>query len=360
MNIALTGDVMLGRLVDRYVIQDAHLPPAAVWGDVLPLFLAADLRLINLECVISTRGKMWRPRTKPFHFRAHPRAIDVLRAARIDCVTLANNHVLDYGPAALAECLALLVQAGIRHAGAGRNLSEAVAPALLETAIGPLAVIALTDNEPSWEATADRTGVQFVAYDARGLLEPYRSRLSHLIAATRREAAVVIISAHVGPNWGAPAAAMRALAHELIDLGADLYWGHSNHTPQGIEVYRNKPILYATGDFIDDYAVDPFERNDRSFLFIAELEHGRIQHMRLYPVAIEDCRVRRARGAEVRFLQARMQARSAELGSRVEARGDRCELMLCSASHDTPTSNARLPPSPRSRGEQRDDANGDT
>jgi poly-gamma-glutamate capsule biosynthesis protein CapA/YwtB (metallophosphatase superfamily) len=187
MNIALTGDVMLGRLVDRHIIQDAHVPPAMVWGDVLPLLLAADLRLINLECVISRHGAMWHPHTKPFHFRAQPRAIDVLSAARIDGVTLANNHVLDYGPEALAESLARLARAGIRHTGAGRNLSEAIAPALLETAAGPIGLIALTDNEPHWEALANRPGVQFVAYNAHGLFEPYRSQLSDLIAATRRK-----------------------------------------------------------------------------------------------------------------------------------------------------------------------------
>jgi poly-gamma-glutamate capsule biosynthesis protein CapA/YwtB (metallophosphatase superfamily) len=328
MNIALTGDVMLGRLVDRYVVQDAHVPPADVWGDVLPLLLAADLRLINLECVISTRGAMWHPRTKPFHFRAHPRAIDMLNAARIDCATLANNHILDYGHEALAECLDLLDQAGIRHAGAGRNLAEALAPAVLKTGAGSIAVIALTDNEPLWEATADRPGVQFVAYDTQGLIEPYRSRLRRLIAAMRAEAAFVIISAHVGPNWGAPSAAMRALAHELIDLGADLYWGHSNHAPQGMEVYHERLILYATGDFIDDYAVDPVERNDCSFLFVVELDHGRLQHVRLYPTVIDNLRVRRARGAEVRFLQERMRALSAALGSAVATRGDLCELAV--------------------------------
>src|SRR5438105_554026 len=108
MKLALTGDVMLGRLVDRYVIQDVGAPPARIWGDVLPLLLAVDVRLANLECVISTSGQEWHPQTKAFHFRASPKAIDFLKAARIDCVTLANNHVLDYGEDALEECLALL------------------------------------------------------------------------------------------------------------------------------------------------------------------------------------------------------------------------------------------------------------
>jgi poly-gamma-glutamate capsule biosynthesis protein CapA/YwtB (metallophosphatase superfamily) len=318
MRIALTGDVMLGRLVDHYVIQDPHTLPTSVWGDVLSLLLATDLRLINLECVISTQGQKWRPATKPFHFRAHPRAIEFLKAARIDCVTLANNHTLDYGVEALMECLELLDQAGILHTGAGRNLDEALAPVIVETSVGRVAVVALTDNEPAWEATADRPGVSWVAYNIQGLVEPYRSRMKTVLANARQQAELVIVSAHVGPNWGKPSRAMQSLAHELIDLGTDLYWGHSNHTPQGIEVYHAKPILYSTGDFVDDYAVDPDERNDLSFLFTAEVEQAHISNIHLHPVAIEDFRVRQARGAEVVWLQERMKALSAEWGSSLE------------------------------------------
>jgi capsule synthesis protein PGA_cap len=120
VRIALTGDVMLGRLVDEYVIRNPALPPQTIWGEVLPLLLAADGRFINLECVIGTDGRPWRQESKAFHFRADPRAIEALQAARIDCVTLANNHSLDFGADVLLECFALLDQAGIRHAGAGR------------------------------------------------------------------------------------------------------------------------------------------------------------------------------------------------------------------------------------------------
>ena len=104
MKITLTGDVMLGRLVDQYVIQNRSVRPEALWGDVLPAMSGADIRLINLECVISDRGDEWRPKTKAFHFRARPRAVDFLIAAKINGVTLANNHVLDYGPEALLDC----------------------------------------------------------------------------------------------------------------------------------------------------------------------------------------------------------------------------------------------------------------
>ena len=315
MKIALTGDVMLGRLVDDEVIQNTFLPPATVWSDVLPLLLESDLRLVNLECVISQIGQKWRPEQKAFHFRASPRAIEVLQAARIDAVTLANNHILDYGPEALLECLTFLDGAGIPHAGAGQNLRDALTPMLVEFGANRVAVVALTDNEPEWEAAEHQPGVNYVAYDQHGLLEPYRTRLAEVISLARRQARFVIISAHVGPNWGAPSPAMRALAHHLLDLGVDLYWGHSNHTPQGIELYQGKAILYSTGDFIDDYAVDPIERNDLSFLFLLDIQDGHLVRLHLHPVRIDNCRVGIATGHDAAHLKREMQAKCRAFGT---------------------------------------------
>ena len=321
MKIALTGDVMLGRLVDQYVIQNRTVRPEALWGDVLPIMLAADCRLINLECVISNQGEAWHPTTKPFHFRAHPRALEFLQAAKIDSVTLANNHVLDYGPDALMDCLKLLDRAGIKRTGAGVNLEEAFAPALLGLPQGRVAVVALTDNEPEWEATGSKPGVVYMAYNDRGLKEPYRSSLAQVLSFVRQQADLVIVSAHVGPNWGAPSRSMQALAHDIIDLGADLYWGHSNHTPQGIECYIGKAIIYSAGDFIDDYMVDKEERNDLSFLFVLEAEANRIRGMRLYPTRIEDLGLRLANEEEWQFLTRTMQAKCKAFGTTMEVEG---------------------------------------
>jgi poly-gamma-glutamate capsule biosynthesis protein CapA/YwtB (metallophosphatase superfamily) len=321
MQIALTGDVMLGRLVDQYVIRNQSIGPDKIWSDVLPLMLKADRRLINLECVISSRGREWQPDSKAFHFRAHPRAIDFLRAAKIDCVTLANNHVLDYGTDALLECLALLDRAGIKRTGAGASLVEALMPAILDLPKFRLGIVSLTDNEPEWEAGEKKPGTHYIAYDAKGLIEPYRSRLAQRLKQVRRQADLAMVSAHVGPNWGPPSVAMRMLAHQIIDLGADLYWGHSNHTPQGIEIYKGKAILYSTGDFIDDYAVDSDERNDLSFLFILDLERGRIARIVLHPVCIEDFYVRLAKDQEVAFLQRPMQTKCKAFGTIMEVEG---------------------------------------
>jgi poly-gamma-glutamate synthesis protein (capsule biosynthesis protein) len=321
VQIALTGDVMLGRLVDQYVIQNRSVRPQALWGDVLPVMLAADCRLINLECIISSQGEEWRPTTKEFHFRARPRALEFLQAARIDGVTLANNHVLDFGTEALLDCLTLLDRAGIKRTGAGATLQEALIPAVFGLPQGRIAVIALTDNEPEWEATGTKPGVNYVAYNERGLMEPYRSRMAQMLALAKRQAELVIVSAHVGPNWGAPSRAMQALAHDLIDMGADLYWGHSNHTPQGIERYKSKTILYSAGDFVDDYMVDKEERNDLSFLFVLEGEKGRISQIRLYPVRIEDLSVRLANEQEWQFLTRTMQAKCKAFGTTMVVEG---------------------------------------
>jgi poly-gamma-glutamate synthesis protein (capsule biosynthesis protein) len=328
VKIALTGDVMLGRLVDQCVVQNRSVRPEALWSDVLPLMLGTDCRLINLECVISSLGAKWHPITKAFHFRAQPRALEFLRAAQIDGVTLANNHVLDYGPDALVDCLKLLDGAQIQRAGAGATLEEAVVPAFFSLPQGHMAVMALTDNEPEWEASITQPGVNYVGYDDQGLLEPYRSRIAQALVLARRRSDLVIVSAHVGPNWGDPSRAMQTLAHELVDMGADLYWGHSNHTPQGIELYKGRAILYSTGDFVDDYMVDKDERNDLSFLFMLEVEKNRISRIVLHPTAIEDLGVRRANEHEWQFLTRTMQTRCHAFGTVMAVDGPQGTITL--------------------------------
>lgn len=100
--LAFKGDVMLGRLVNETI---RHRGASYVWGDTLPLIKKADLRLINLECVIAKDGAPWDKTPKMFFFRADPHAIDVLKIAGENYVSLANNHTLDFGEEALLEML---------------------------------------------------------------------------------------------------------------------------------------------------------------------------------------------------------------------------------------------------------------
>jgi poly-gamma-glutamate capsule biosynthesis protein CapA/YwtB (metallophosphatase superfamily) len=111
MRILLIGDVMLGCLVNQVLKSKS---PAYVWGDTLPLFAASDVRVCNLECVLSDRGRPWSVTPKVFHFRSDRKNVAVLRAAKIDVLSIANNHALDYEYDALLEVLNTLENAGIK------------------------------------------------------------------------------------------------------------------------------------------------------------------------------------------------------------------------------------------------------
>ncbi len=286
LQIALTGDVMLGRLVNSVLALDRY---TYVWCDTLQMIRKADLSLINLECVIASKGTEWSKTWKPFHFRADLEAIEVLKTASIDYVSLANNHTLDYEVEAFMEMLELLDSNKITHSGAGRNLQEAMTPAILETMKIKIGIVALTDNQPEWEARTSSPGVNFIPIT---LENGYDDRLKKCIETTKNRSDIVIVSCHVGPHFReAPSNSHVNFAHRIIDLGADIYWGHSNHTPQGIEIYKKKVILHDCGDFIDDYAVDPYYRNDLSFLFLVNFELDRIKSIELVPVKISDFRV---------------------------------------------------------------------
>lgn len=308
LKLLLVGDVMLGRLVNEVLKVEPSVYP---WGDTLPLFQQADVRLCNLECVIADRGTPWSATPKVFHFRSDAKNVAVLTAAHIDAVSLANNHVLDFDYEGLFEMMHHLEQAGIHYAGAGANLKEASEPVIWEVKGTKLGFMACTDNEPAWAATEERPGVWHVPIRVQ---DKQAHRLFEVVQRTRTEVAYLIVSLHWGPNWGyIPPAAHRPFAHALIDHGADLVFGHSGHIVRGIEVYKNKPIIYCAGDFIDDYAVDEIERNDQSFLFLIELTGTTSSRLLLYPTVIRHFQARRARNHECLEIVRGMQRRCAQL-----------------------------------------------
>jgi len=119
-----------------------------------------------------------------------------------------------------------------------------------------------------------------------------------------------------------PPPAFRAFAHRVIEAGADVSWGHSAHIVQGVEVWHGKPILYDTGDFVDDYAVDPELRNDLSGLFLLRVRPPAVARIDVIPVAIGRCQVNWARGAERDWFVERFTALCAERGTAVLAAGE--------------------------------------
>jgi poly-gamma-glutamate capsule biosynthesis protein CapA/YwtB (metallophosphatase superfamily) len=322
LTLALMGDVMLGRLVnDR--LKD--MQPEEVWGDVLPHLAQTDLRIVNLECALTTHLQQWTRTEKMFHFRADPKAVRVLQVAHIDACALANNHTLDYEEQGLLDTLRVLNASGIRHAGAGVNAEEAATPAIIEVqGASPcrVALLSYTDNEPDFAATAKHPGTNYLEIS---LHEPTMARIANSIAQARAQGAdLVVFSNHWGANFvERPSAEFRSFARRVIELGADIYHGHSAHICQGIEIYQGKPILYDTGNFVDDYAVHPLLRNDRSCLFKLMFEHGKLCRIELLPVSLNVAHVALARGKEFEAICARMEMLCAEFGTCLTRLNDR-------------------------------------
>ncbi|OGP22435.1 MAG: capsular biosynthesis protein [Deltaproteobacteria bacterium GWA2_55_10] len=309
MKLLFVGDVMLGRLVNREL---SRRPPEYPWGNTLSKFKGADARIANLECVISDKGRPWSATPKVFHFRSDSKNIECLKIAGINAVSIANNHSLDYEYDALFEMIEILERAGIARAGAGRNLDEASSPAYFEAAGKRCAMLAFTDNEPLWEAKKDRPGVYYVPVDVD---DPRAQGLFDRVELARKETGFVIVSAHWGPNWGyTPAASHIPFGRRLIESGADMVFGHSCHVFQGIEFYRGGAVIYGAGDFIDDYAIDEEERNDESFIFIAEIEK-KVRSMRLVPTVIESLSARMAEYPRAELIAAKMKNLCSEFGS---------------------------------------------
>jgi poly-gamma-glutamate capsule biosynthesis protein CapA/YwtB (metallophosphatase superfamily) len=317
MQVAMTGDVMLGRLVNSVLDNNGY---AYVWGDTLDIIRNTDLSLINLECVVSSKGAKWTKTFKLFHFRANPGAIKVLKTASIDYVSLANNHTIDYGKEALQEMLELLDNSRIQHSGAGMNLKEAMDCAILKVGRKKVAVLSLTDNQPEWEASPTSPGINYIPLP---LDSYYSDRLESSIQNARKNADIVVGSCHVGPHFREfPSTEYVIFAHRLMDLGLDIYWGHSNHMPQGIEIYKGKPILYDSGDFIDDYAIDEYYRNDLSFLFLIDIEATGPKSIELVPVRIHDFQASIALLSDAELVIKRMIQRCDRLGTRCETKED--------------------------------------
>lgn len=315
ISLAFMGDVMLGRGVNEAL---RTMRPEQPWSDFLSPLEQADLRIINLECALTSHRQPWaHGRKKMFHFRADPDAVKVLQAAHIDACSLANNHILDYGEQGLRDTLRILTVAGIGHAGAGINSTEAAQPTLIELPGKQprhAALLAFTDNQPDFSATPDRPGTNYMETSSD---QKTIARIKACIEQARaRGAELVIFSNHWGANFvERPSPFFRSFAKKVIELGADIYYGHSAHICQGIEIYLGKPILYDTGNFIDDYAVDPILRNDRSFLFKINFEGNRLRSIELLPASLSVARVSLARGREREAIFYRMDQLSMELGT---------------------------------------------
>lgn len=301
---------MLGRKVGERIAADGA--DRLIADEIVAIVREADAFVLNLECCISEGGTPWPDPRKPFFFRAPPAAVEVLNLLGVDCVTLANNHALDFGARALLDTFEHLAAAGISWVGAGRDREEARAPAVLETKGFRLAVAGASDHPPEFAAGTDRPGI------AHGL-----EWLPAAIATLAADA--VLVTPHWGPNMAAePVPHVRRAAAALRAAGATLIAGHSAHVFHGVA----PGTLYDLGDFLDDYAVDTKLRNDLGLLFLVTLDRSGPQRLEAVPLKLDFCHTRLADGDDAAWIRRRFRAACAALGTAVSEEGARLVVSL--------------------------------
>jgi poly-gamma-glutamate capsule biosynthesis protein CapA/YwtB (metallophosphatase superfamily) len=297
VKLALAGDTMLGREVARRLEVE---PPQSLFApEVVAAVREADLCILNLECCISEHGAPMAGRV--FHFRAPPAVVEALAQLGVDCVTLANNHALDFGPDALLDTFAHLSAGGISWVGAGADVTTARAPAVLEADGFRLGVLSLTDH-PREDAADRRPGVAFADLADGELPNWVRNAIAAL------DADAILVTPHWGPNMTVePIAHVRAAARALLEADATLVAGHSAHVFHGVA----PRVLYDLGDFLDDYRLDRALRNDLGLLFLVDLAGNRLEAI---PLKLEFTHTRFACGEDASWIKRRFIAACAALG----------------------------------------------
>ncbi|HCA47199.1 MAG TPA: hypothetical protein DEP45_07500 [Armatimonadetes bacterium] len=327
--IAFVGDVL--PLADR-----------DYWGRMGSLLTSADLTICNLECPISSRGSRTELKLDPndralpneYFFRAPPHQAAKLAEGGFDAVTLANNHIMDYGNHALEDTLRPLDEAGILHTGAGMDRDAAREPLVTTLKGERIAIVAYVDaatlpDTTHFAAKHDTPGTVFVHGDGSG--QPTAQTVKLLredIGAASRQADFVIASFH----WGTegkddPAPLQRNLAHLAIDSGAKMVIGHHPHVLQGLEIYKGCPIAYSLGNFAFP---TPWVNNQFTAVLNVQIEDGRWKRLAWHPVRMEHITgvPAPAQGGDRRRMISRLSALSGSLGTTYQTGGEGAPLWL--------------------------------
>lgn len=198
----------------------------------------ADLSLVNLEAPVTDEPPAL-SKSGPNKHTA-PNSAGLLASAGFDGVTLANNHIMDYGPRGLRETLQACVDADIAHTGAGRTAGDAFDPMVQRIRNCDISIVNLCEREFG-EATDDSAGTACLG----------NPMADAEIGAACENSDIVIAIVHGGTEYVPfPPPHLQNRFRHMIDLGVDLVVGHHPHVPQGWERYDDGLIVYSLGNFL--------------------------------------------------------------------------------------------------------------
>jgi len=254
--------------------------PALISPAARSLVAQCDVAFANLECTLPGDGSCIP--TEPLLI-ATAELVRSVKTAGFRLVTLANNHVLDCLDGGFRNLRCLLDELGMRYFGAGWNLDEAAAPAILEVNGVRLAFLGAVDPQ---------TGpYRFASPDGSGVPALDVARLARQVRDLRCSVDHVLISLHWGEErFSVPSPAQVEQAHRLVDAGASMILGHHPHVLQGLEIYRRAPIIYSLGNFVADNVhfsdgdAIRWNRVQRTgCILLAEISKAKIENVRQVP-----------------------------------------------------------------------------
>jgi poly-gamma-glutamate capsule biosynthesis protein CapA/YwtB (metallophosphatase superfamily) len=261
--------------------------PADALEHVRQTLNEADLVYANLEgLLVASKGPAWDLPNKSGWTHLGPESVTALVAGNISVVGVANN--VAFGHEDILRSLAVLDANSIAHAGAGRNLDAAHAPAIVERKgirFGFLQYTSKWYDEAQQIATEHAAGVaRLKSPDGVNVESPDMERMLSDIRRLRPNVDILIVSAHTRDGQGRAAAAgvpeagsvtaaepdlysrlpinerlenfepyQRQVARAAIDAGADIVFGHGCHMLQAVETYADRPVMYCLGNFASDW-----------------------------------------------------------------------------------------------------------
>jgi len=235
------GDIMLDRGVELMIEKEGKGDYKFPFLKIAHFLERSDILFGNLEGPLSDKGKRV---GSIYSFRMKPEAIEGLKFAGFDILSLANNHLFDYGREALEDTFKRLKKAKIDFVGGGLNKKEACLPKIKKIKKTKIAFLAFTNlGTKSWEARENQAGICWLE----------KENLKEYIKKAKNSAHLVIVSLHFGEEYQTKATfSQKYFASLAIDFGADLVVGHHPHVIQEIEKYKGKYIIYSLGNFVFD------------------------------------------------------------------------------------------------------------
>ena len=269
MKMIVCGDIALCRETERMVMQGRA---EQIAGDLRERLIGAEVFLANLECPLTDSTK---PRWSYFPTLKGSRSVGLfLGQLGVNVVSLANNHIADYGKAGLSDTISVLEGQGIAWLGAGFTVQEANQPLTLERSGVRLGIMALAQPEIS---AATKAGWGAAVLEDRSALTMMKN--------LKRKVDFAIAYLHFGVEFSEyPTPHQIWLSRNLVEAGAGLVLGHHSHTAQGYEYYRDGFIAYGLGNFIFDMPPDPRKRSRLGILLQVDVDGKKLRNVEVIPV----------------------------------------------------------------------------